>query len=112
MALEEILTSTQTTEVLLFRRDLIHSVGQVSNSNVPCVSISLWKVVLPVRHRLSDTVLHSGYYNHRTNKDNEPYYNRLFSKTQEMQQMLIVHSKMMDLTKHLFARVTKQSLDR
>ena len=112
MELEEILTYTLTTEVLLFKRDPIHFVAQVNSSNAHCVNISPWKVDPPVRHHLNDTVLHSGYYNLRTKIGNEPCYNRLFSKTQEMQQMLIVHSKMMDLMKHLFARVTKQSLDR
>ena len=112
MVLEEILTYTRTTEVLLFKKDPIHSVVQVNSSNVHCVNISLWKLDPPVHHRHSDTAHHSGYYNHRTKIGNEPCYNRLFSKTQEMHQMLIVHSKMMDLMKHLFARVTKQSPDR
>ena len=112
MVLEEILTYTRTTEVLLFKKDLIHSVVQVNSSNVHFVNISLWKLDPLVHHRHSDTALHSGYYNHKTKIGNEPCYNRLFSKTQEMQQMIIVHSKMMDLMKHLFAPVTKQSLDR
>ena len=112
MVLDEILTYTLTTVVLLFKKDLIHFVAQVNSLNVRFVNISPLKVDPPVRHHHSDTVLHSGYYNHRTKIGNEPYYNRLYSKTQETQQMLIVHSKMMDPTKHLFAQVTKQSLDR
>ena len=112
MVLEEILTYTLTTEVLLFKKDPIHSVVQVNSSNVHYVNISLWRLDLHVHHRHSDTALHSGYYNHRTKIGNEPYYNRLYSKTQEMQQMIIVHSKMKDLVKHLFAPVTKQSQDR
>ena len=112
MVLEEILTYTLTTEVLLFKKGLIHFVVQVNSSSAHCVNISPWKVDPPVRHHLIDTVLHSGYYNHKTKIGNEPCYNKSFSKTQEMQQMLIVHSKMMDLMKHLFARVTKQSPDR
>ena len=112
MVLEEILTYTLTTVVLLFKKDLIHFAAQVNSLNVRYVNISPLKVDPPVRHHHSDTVLHSGYYNHRTKIGSEPYYNRLFNKTQETQQMLIVHSKMMDPTKHLFAQVTKQSLDR
>ena len=112
MVLEEILIYTLTTVVLLFKKDHIHFVVQVNNLNAHCVNINPLKVDPPVHLHHSDTVLHSGYYNHRTKIGSEPYYNRLFSKTQEMQQMLIVHSKMMDLMKHLFARVTKQSLDR
>ena len=112
MVPEEILTYTLTTEVSLFKKDLIHSVAQVNSLNVRFVNISPLKVDPPVRHHHSDTVLHSGYYNHRTKIGNEPCYNRLFSKTQEMQQMIIVHSKMKDLMKHLFAPVTKQSPDR
>ena len=112
MVLEEILTYTLTTEALLYKKDPIHFVALVNSLNVRYVNTSLWKVDPPVRHHHSDTVLHSGYYNHRTKIGNEPCYNRLFSKTQEMQQTRIVHSKMMDLMKHLFAQVTKQSLDR
>ena len=112
MVLEEILTYTLTTEALLFKKDPIHFVALVNSLNVRYVNTSLWKVDPPVRHHHSDTVLHSGYYNHRTKIGNEPCYNRLFSKTQEMQQTRIVHSKMMDLMKHLFAQVTKQSLVR
>ena len=112
MELDEILTYTLTTVVLLFKKDLIHFVAQVNNLNAHCVNINPLKVDPPVRHHHSDTVLHSGYYNHRTKIGSEPYYNRLFNKTQETQQMLIVHSKMMDPMRHLSARVTKQSLDR
>ena len=112
MVLDEILTYTLTTVVLLFKKDHIHFVVQVNNLNAHCVNISLLKVDPLVRHHHSDTVLHSGYYNHRTKIGNEPYYNRLYSKTQETQQMLIVHSKMMDLMKHLFARATRQYLDK
>ena len=75
MVLEEILTYTLTTVVLLFKKDLIHFVAQVSNLNVHFVNISLLKVDPPVRHHHSDTVLHSGYYNLKTKVGNGHCFN-------------------------------------
>ena len=104
----EILIYTQIMEDLQSMRVQIHSVVQVNNSSVHCVSISLLKVDLLVHLLHSVTVLRSGYYSPKIKVGNGPCFSKWYIKTQGTATMNTLLSNPQNLMRLMYDQEIRQ----